>query len=60
MTLQPYRQRQPAALRVHLALAAEARRRGDYAAAEQHETDAVIALRFAVAAAQTAEASHHA
>lgn len=39
-----------AALRVHLAAAAEARRRGDHGAASTHEQDAVIAMRAALAA----------
>jgi hypothetical protein len=43
----------PAALRPHLALAAEARRRGDHAAAGTHENDALVALRAALAAART-------
>ena len=41
-----------AALRTHLALAAEARRRGDHAAADAHENDALLAMRAALARAR--------
>ncbi len=45
-----------AVLRVHLALAAEARRRGDHAAADAHEHDAFLAMRAASAPVREARA----
>jgi hypothetical protein len=45
-----------AALRTHLALASEARRSGDHAAADAHEYDALIALRAALAVTKGGEA----
>jgi hypothetical protein len=41
-----------ATLRLHLTMAAEARRRGDYAAAAVHDVDAVLAQRAVQAAAR--------
>ncbi len=49
----------PAMLRTHLELAAEARRRGDHAAANLHETDALVALRATLATTRAMEASNH-
>ncbi len=47
----------PSPLRLHLTLAAEARRRGDHAAAEAHECDALRELRRQIAEAKV-EVAH--